>query len=409
MSTQTVLGQPSWRIVTPQVEAFVTVAGGHLGPVRFRLGNRTVEPFSVAPWAEEPIGQPDVQMLRSLRGDFFCMPFGGNETPYLPSSFSRGSGAADSETSHREENEEEGPPRDEAKLRPRRMGVGTKVECEGHPQHGDTANLDWTLESLNDGEIALALETQTRPGRVEKRIRIEGTTIYQTHTISEMCGPMCFGHHAMLRFPSPGHVSTSPFLHGRVFPDAFERPEAGGYTSLLPGAKFESLSEVPMANGGRADLTRYPAREGFEDLVQLYHPSEAPFAWNAVVVDGYLWLALKNPRTLPATVLWLSNGGRHYNPWNGRHRRVLGVEDVCAYFHYGLAESVAPNDAPVPTFVELRPDQSTEIRYAMAIVAAPDNFGAVTKVEPSEKSVTVRDERGNSIPVQVDLTWVIGT
>lgn len=375
MSPQTVLGQPSWRIATPDVEAFVTVAGGHLGPVRFRLGNRTVEPFSVAPWAGEPLGQPDVQMLRSLRGDFFCMPFGGNETTYPP-------------------------------LPQRGEGAGVRG-TEHHPQHGDTANLDWTLESQGEAEITLSLQTQTRPGRVEKHIRIEGTTIYQTHTISGMSGPMCFGHHAMLRFPSEGQVSSSAILHGKVFPDAFERPESGGYTSLLPGARFDALSDVPMANGGRADLTHYPAREGFEDLVQIYQRREGSFAWNAVVVDGYLWLALKDPRTLPSTVLWHSNGGRHYNPWNGRHRSVLGVEDVCAYFHYGLAESAATNDAPVPTFVDLNPDLPTVIPYIMAIAAVPEGFGAVASVEPTDKGVNVGDALGTVVPIGLDLGFLL--
>ncbi|RYG26424.1 hypothetical protein EON82_03435 [bacterium] len=362
MSPQTVLGQPSWRIATPDVEAFVTVAGGHLGPVRFRLGDRTVEPFSVAPWAEEPLGQPDVQMLRSLRGDFFCMPFGGNENLY---------------------------------------------QGEQHPQHGDTANLDWTLEAASEGEITLSLQTETRPGRIEKRIRIEGTTIYQTHTISQMSGPMCYGHHAMLRFPSEGRLSTSEIFSGRVFPGAFERPKTGGYTSLLPRATFDTLDQVPLADGGQADLTRYPAREGFEDLVQIYHQPESPFAWNAVVVDGYLWLALKDPNTLPSTVLWHSNGGRHYRPWNGRHRRVLGVEDVCAYFHYGLAESAAPNDAPVRTFMQLSPDKPTEIRYTMAVAAVPDDFGVVASVEPTRQGVEVRDAMGTVVSIAVDMEFVL--
>lgn len=358
MKTTPVLGQPSWRIATPEIEAFVTNAGGHLGPIRFRLGDRTVEPFSVAPWAEE--GRDIVPMLRSLRGDFFCLPFGGNETAY---------------------------------------------GNERHPQHGDTANLDWRLESVGSGVIHLSLPTNVRPGRVDKRIRLEGPAIYQSHTVSGMAGPMCFGHHAMLRFPSEGGLSTSAIRSGRVFPGAFEHPAEGGYTSLLPGAEFDELGKVPMADGGVADLTRYPSREGFEDLVQIYHVDE-PFAWNAVVVDGYLWFALKDPRVLPATVLWHSNGGRHYAPWNGRHRRVLGVEDVCAYFHYGLAESVAENPAPVPTCVHLDSDRPMEIRYIMAVVAAPEGFDVVAKIEASAGGVMATSRSGKRIEAPVDVGYL---
>lgn len=390
MTPQTILGQPSWRIATPEIEAFVTVQGGHLGPVRVRLGDRTVEPFSVAPWAEERVDA--CPMIRTLRGDFFCMPFGGNETKYSPLS----SGG------------EEGPPkggtqRVDETVDWRSSSGGSGVR-ENHPQHGDTANLDWRLESLTGDEIHLSLETQTRPGRVDKRIRLEGTSILQSHTVSGMKGPMPVGHHAMLRFTSEGRFSTSPILHGHVFPGDFERPEQGGYTSLLPGARFDDLTKVPMQNGGLADLTHYPAREGFEDLVQLYHRPDLSFAWNAVVVDGYVWIALKAPRVLPATVLWHSNGGRHYAPWNGRHRRVLGVEDVCAYFHYGLAESAVPNDAPVPTSLTLDPEKPTEIRYAMAIAPVPDGFDMVERIEPTKGGVVAISPTGLSVNVSVELS-----
>ena len=47
-------GQPSWRIASREVEAFVTETGGHLGPVTFRVGGKKIQPFSIAPWAQEP-------------------------------------------------------------------------------------------------------------------------------------------------------------------------------------------------------------------------------------------------------------------------------------------------------------------------------------------------------------------
>jgi len=361
MSMKTVLGQPSWRIASGGTEAFITEAGGHLGPVRMRLGERTVEPFSVAPWAEETIGQPEHQMLRSLRGDFFCLPFGGNETAY---------------------------------------------EGEIHPPHGDSANLDWALESLAADEIHLSMATKIRPGRLDKRVRLDGNVIYQTHTISGMSGPMPAGHHAMLKFPSEGRLSTSAFLRGRVYPGEFERPPAGGYTSLLPGATFDDLSQVPMANGGLADLSHYPARDGFEDLVQLYHPLDAPFAWNAVVVDGYVWISLKDPKVLPATVLWHSNGGRHYNAWNGRHRRVLGVEDVRAYFHYGVAESAAENPSPVPTVFHLDSAKPTEIRYVMAVAAVPEGFDIVDGVLVNGEGIKLQSRSGPTVDIDLDPNFL---
>ena len=63
---------------------------------------------------------------------------------------------------------------------------------------------------------------------------------------------------------------------------------------------------------------------------------EQPFAWSAVVLDGYVWFSLKNPADFPATMFWLSNGGRTAAPWNGRHVGRIGIEEVCSYFANGV-------------------------------------------------------------------------
>ena len=71
-------------------------------------------------------------------------------------------------------------------------------------------------------------------------------------------------------------------MYAQVLPRPFELPEKRGYSRLKTGAQFESLEEVPMVTGETADLTRYPARRGFEDLVMLVSDADAPFAWTAV-------------------------------------------------------------------------------------------------------------------------------
>src|SRR5688500_13812239 len=99
----TILGQPSWRLESNEVEAYVTALGGQLAPVTFDRQNRRIMPYSVAPWAEEKADPTLPPILKVLRGDFFCMPFGGNEKPW------RG---------------------------------------ERQPAHGETANATWKFESL---------------------------------------------------------------------------------------------------------------------------------------------------------------------------------------------------------------------------------------------------------------------
>jgi len=376
-SLRTVHGQPSWRLASNQVEAFVTQMGGHLGPVTFACGGRKTRPYSVAPWAAETGGPKLLPIIKALRGDFFCMPFGGNST-----AFGR----------------------------------------EKHPVHGETANARWHFESLEnkDGRrcLHLSLKTRIRPGRVDKKILLfDGqSAVYSQHILSQFTGPMSLGHHAMLKFPdapASGVLSTSPFVFGQVFPLPFESPEQGGYSFLKMGAEFKSLDSVPCANGELADLTRYPDRRGFEELVMIVNDDSVPFAWTAVVFpqQRYVWFALKNPRILRQTVMWISNGGRHYPPWNGRHIGVLGLEEVISYFHVGLAESAAKNhisEKGFPTCLTLEPHKSLSIPYIMGVVPVPAAFDRIVSIEAAEgnRAIILKAASGSTVSTAVDLDFL---
>src|ERR1019366_2064332 len=374
---QIIHGQPSWRLASAQVEAFVTELGGHLGPITFDRKGRKLQPYSVAPWAEEQTDPSLPSILKALRGDLFCLPFGGNATP-----FGR----------------------------------------ERHPVHGETANARWRLQSLESREgrscLHLTLKTKVRPGQVDKRIWVvEGqNTVYSQHVVTGMSGPINLGPHAMLKFPdSPGSgfVSTSRFIYGQVFPQAFELPENRGYSWLKPGAEFNSLEEVPTLSGETTDLTRYPARRGFEDLVMLVSDAELPFAWTAVTFpkERYVWFALKDPRVLRETVFWLSNGGRHYPPWSSRHVNVMGLEEVTSYFHLGLAESAANNPIArkgFPTCLALNPRKPLVVSYIMGLPAIPAGFDRVVSIQAiwGKRAILLKSASGKQAKAAVDVDFL---
>ena len=371
----TVHGQPSWSFRSSLVHAHLTRLGGHLGPVAFRLSHRLVMPFSVAPWAEEKLEPGTPALLRALRGDFFCAPFGGN---------------------------------------------GTAWRGESHPPHGETANATWRLEAFERSAERLtlhaSLRTTVRPGVVDKFITlIEGqTVVYQRHVAALARGPMSIGHHAMIKFPdSPGGgiVSTSRFTQAQVFPDAFEQPENRGYQSLRPGAAFRSLEKVPLLNGGTTDLTRYPARRGFEDLVMLTADPALTFAWNAVTFprERYVYFSLRDPRMLRHTILWISNGGRHYAPWNGRHVSVMGIEDTTSYFHYGLAESAKPNPISrrgIPTAVAMSPKRPLAVNYVFGVAEIPAGFDRVKDIVPAKDGIELLAANGKRARCAVELGFL---
>jgi hypothetical protein len=184
-----------------------------------------------------------------------------------------------------------------------------------------------------------------------------------------------------------------------------EQPAQRGYSLLTPGATFETLDAVPTVTGEAADLSRYPARRGFEDLVLLASDPEAALAWTAVTfpTEGFVWLTLKDPRVLRQTVLWVSNGGRHYPPWSGRHVNVLGLEEVTSYFHFGLAESAAVNplsEQGIPTSADL--DGSPfPVACIAAVAAVPEGFDHVANVRAhaEEDAVTLTARSGVTVTV----------
>ena len=346
MSAETHLihGYESCRLSTGTVELYVTVTGGHLAPVTFNLEGREVSPYAINPWVDEDIGDDMPNLIKVLRGDFFCLPFGVSEsTP--------------------------------------------------HP-HGATANLDWSFVSSENGKLTLVMNPEDVGGTVTKEISlIDGhCAIYQKHTVSGLEGAFNYGHHPILEFPAEGGpfaIRTAPIAYGQVYPSDFEDPAIGGYSCLKKGATFSSLDQVPLAGGETTSLLEYPVREGFEDLA-LFSPAGKEFAWTAITLDGYAWISLKNPRQFPSTLFWITNGGRHYAPWSGRHKRRLGVEDVCSYFHEGV-ESSRENRLPgdIPTTAPFTRDAATALNHIQMVHPLAPDFGVVESVE--------RDEEGKGV------------
>jgi hypothetical protein len=372
---KTVASQACWIVRNKQVELAVTQLGGHMAPVTFcRDSDRPVQPYYISPWQGEK-RRIETPVLVPLRGDFFCLPFGDNTTPYRK---------------------------------------------EQHPAHGETATAKWRLAGVErDGDVttlSLTMTSRVRPGTVTKRLSlVDGhNVVYCRHVLDGFSGKMPLGHHATLAVPDePGgmRVSLSPIRFAMTPPTQFSNPANGEYQSLAIGAKVRSLGKVPVLWKGAlpADLTRFPARPGFTDLIAACNkPGDGP-AWSAAVnaADGYLWFSLKDPAMQPCTVMWISNRGRHGPPWDGRNR-CLGLEDVCSYFAAGLAESIRPNvlsRAGVATAVRLTKRKPTAVNYVQGAVRIPPGFGRVRSVRFGEDNVTFTCNRrcAVTVPVRYDF------
>lgn len=362
---ETIHGAESYVLESDRVKVAVTKAGGHLAPVVFRLGEREVSPYALAPWLPEESDDGLPVLLRNLRGDFLCLPFGPQE--------------------------------------------------DGQP-HGETANFEWELLERTEGSLLLHLDASDVDACVKKEISLKPgqSVLYLDHRIKGLEGKWNYGNHPILDLSGvKGRVTVSPFRWASVYPPYFSDPADGAKQALRRGARFDDLREVPLEDGGTTDLTRYPARPGNDDLVMMVGEpvtAEQPFAWSAVVFDGYVWFQLKNVADFPATLFWLSNGGRSAHPWEGRHTERIGVEEVCSHFCDGVDISREDRLAAegIPTTRGFRKDERVSLRIIQGVAAVPEGFGSVAKIVPAgDGHITLAGEDGKKVTEPVDWKFVL--
>jgi len=365
-------GQPSYSVESSRVRAAVTVQGGHL-TASFDTGMGEVDPFYIAPWWHQTLDHDIPGVIRVLRGDFFCFPFGGGED--------------------------------------RKRNIS-------YPPHGHTACNPWDFGILHKRDTERTLELfmdLAAGGRITKRItlREDEPVVYLDHIIEGFEGDMPLGYHPTLKLPGEGGsgiVDMSTPVFGHTAPEAFEEPKAGGYSRLKPDVEITDRTAVPTVDGTTVDLTRYPTPQGFEDLVLFVSDPKRDITFTSVSVPvgGYLYFQLKNPKVLGQTLFWMSNGGRHYAPWNGRVRSVLGVEEITSFFHYGIERSTKENfisERGYPTFVHFDGGK-TSFKLIMGLVAVDEGFTGVQDiVRRNESAVTVIGRGGESfdVPCRVDF------
>lgn len=204
-------------------------------------------------------------------------------------------------------------------------------------------------------------------------------------------------------------VSSSPIQFGRTPPRKERLNQDNEYYFLEPNHGFQDLSRVATIwkDPAYEDCSRFPLRHGYMGLAAFYvKPTKLP-AWVAASVpaDRYVWFALKDAHVLPQTLMWMSNGGRHSPPWNGRNR-CLGLEDGCGYFAAGLDASARANDLNeqgIPTVLKLESKIPTAINYIQGVVRTPKGFGKVRSISFEDELITLHSEEG--LRVTAPVRW----
>jgi hypothetical protein len=346
------------KIATNGIALTFNPDGGIIDNLTIDTADGPLQPLHRAPWVRsgEQLPPHVAPVEAKLAGDFFCAPFGAS--------------------------------------------------AEDVPIHGWAANGKWNAAGtteIADGAITAryTLEQAINGAQLAKEITlVPGQPIvYQRHIFAGGAGHIPIAHHAMIHVPGGAQLSFSRKAFGKTPNDAPETDPARGHSIFAYPQTFTSLKSVKLADGRTIDASRYPFDDGHEDLSVQAEAPGARLGWSAAVAvkDGFVFFALKDATRLPETILWMSNGGRSYSPWNSRHRAVIGIEEAATSLHASgdLSGAASPSSAGLPTGLDLGGE--TAIRYAFGAIKVPTGWSEIASIEASDALLTLRDIGGGSV------------
>jgi hypothetical protein len=212
----------------------------------------------------------------------------------------------------------------------------------------------------------------------------------------------------MIALPNGAKLSFSRKRWWETLAEPLET--ARGRSCLAYPKRSEDVAEFPGADGNPVNLHRFPWGARHEDFVAGVEDPTQNLGWTAVVrpKEGDLILSLKNARALPMTMLWQSNGGRDYSPWNGRHVGCLGVEEGAALPVLGLSSRETPNPltaAGQPAELALDPTGTAEVRHVLGAVRWPSGQ-SVAGVMQEDDLLTITGDWGAERTVPIRGDWL---
>lgn len=331
------LAPQAWRLEWAYGSAEVQALGGMLGPLHFRLdAERDLQVMHVAPWAgtTDSLALPGI--LRRLRGEWPCVPFGRTDLP------------------------PDLPPGWQA------------LDPDDIWPHGYSANHRWTCEHASSERVCLAIDypDDSPITRIERHVQVavDAPALDMTLVIRPRRGlRLPIGLHPTFRLPQPsGRVRIELGRHDGIF--SYPSRSAGAITRLHPDCRSERLDAM-CAAGGPLDLSHLPLADDAEELLQIRAlrtaPDAAPFSLHYLDYDAHVGLWWDNTQ-FPDLMLWLSNRGRPEFPWQGRHL-ALGAEPLNSVFDLGrVARPPAGHPLADRLGITLQAGQAWSTRYRIA-------------------------------------------
>jgi hypothetical protein len=322
--------------------------GGFLRDLHVADQGRDLAPLHTAPWvaASEPTEGLPVHLAR-LAGDFFCAPFAAED------------------------------------------GAST--------MHGWPANGHWTVQQ--SPSLRAVLDHPVSGATVIKDLILhdDHPFVYQRHVFLGGQGETSLANHAMISLPGGGTLRFSPKRWFETSPASQETDPTRGRSALAYPARSADPRRFPRADGTVTDLTTYPWAPGNEDFVIGVEAPGHALGWTAVTRhgEGDLYLSLRRAQALPMTMLWHSDRGRDYAPWNARHANVLGVEEGAAPHMLGLGNPATLTEAGQSTGLTLFPHGTAEARHVIGCIAWPEREPLLA-ITPGADTLTLTGAGGTT-------------
>ncbi len=333
------LGSLEWDRGRADVQAL----GGMIGPVEVILDERRViSPFAVAPWSDaetedwEATAPP---LLKRLRGDWICLPFGlaGKPRTDLDADWIK--------------------------------GLDPNLESPDPAPHGTCSNSFWHLESAEPRSLSMSFTPDEKfsIARIERRISVadgEPTINCEARIVARANCEFQWGVHPTFRLPeAPGSFEIcfgGENITALTYPGFFEK----GVSRIAHSRVCAGIDAVPMLDGTVRSFSSLPLPFDTEELLLVTgHNGVAQLTNRA---ERYRVIMEWDPVVFPGVLLWISNRGRRYAPWNGRFL-ALGVEPVCAPFDLGYAHAINQNSPlrakGIATAAHFSPGRDLETKY----------------------------------------------
>jgi len=304
------LNDTVWTFDWGSVRGEVAALGGMLGPVWFTLsGGHLAQPFAVAPWADDPPEKLNAlpPILRQLRGEFPCVPFGVAEARTdLPDQWMDGLDPSM-------------PPADEF-------------------AHGYSTNHKWHLLEQTDTTITIGIDYPEDHvvSCLKRRISLDDDLRIKIDLHIEMrCdAALPLGLRPIFALPAQtgaAHLSIPSLQSVRSFPVPVDEA-----SQCKPDETADKLTHIRTKDGVMLDVTRLPLALETEELLAV-SLTDGDVCLSDIQ-NGYAVDLSWDIATFPQCLLWLSNRGRKAYPWHGRFC-AIGIEPIAAAFDLGVAHS----------------------------------------------------------------------